>query len=56
MDEVMRAMQGSPEKIQVDRFRSLPVRVGVAGTLKLLPGGTGQNNNRCKGNNRGKGN
>jgi len=33
----MRAMQGSPEKIQVDRFRSLPVRVGVAGALKLLP-------------------
>ena len=34
VDEIMRGVQGSLEKTQVERFHPLSVRVGVAGTLK----------------------
>lgn len=32
----MRNMQGASEKNQINRFDSLPLRMGVTGTLKLL--------------------
>ena len=33
VDEIMRGVQGTSEKVQVKRFRSLSVRMGVAGIL-----------------------
>jgi hypothetical protein len=33
MFRAMRGMQGTSEKVRVERFRSLSVRMGVAGTL-----------------------
>ena len=33
VDEIMRGVQGAPEKTQVERFRTMPVWVGMAGTL-----------------------
>ena len=36
VDAIMRGVQGSLEKTQVERFHPLSVRVGVAGTLKSV--------------------
>jgi len=36
VDEIMRGVQGASEKTEVDRFHPVSVRMGVAGTLKLL--------------------
>jgi hypothetical protein len=33
VDAIMRGVQGASEKVQVKRFRSLSVRMGVAGLL-----------------------
>jgi len=35
VDEVMRGVQGSSEKTQVERFHALPVRMGMAGPFPV---------------------
>ena len=39
VDEVMRGVQGSSEKTQVERFHALSVRMGVAGPSVMKVGG-----------------
>jgi hypothetical protein len=39
VDEVMRGVQGSSDKTQVERFHALSVRMGVAGPSVMKVGG-----------------
>jgi hypothetical protein len=56
VDEVMRGLSDASEKTQVDRFHSLSVRVGVAGTLNSVVVVLARVNKGFEGLSRGKNN
>jgi hypothetical protein len=56
VDEVMRGLQGTSEKTQIERFHALSVRVGVAGSLKSVVRRRRGKNSRLEGLTRGKSN
>jgi hypothetical protein len=56
VDEVMRDVQGTAEKTQIERFHALSVRVGVAGPLKSVVRRRRGKNSRLEGLTRGKSN